>query len=96
MSYGRTTNIIVRPASQGAIESELGGILDSVTGFVKDVVNAYGDQKKAEGAAAVNTAGGAVMPGVSYPVDTGPSMGTIAVVAGIGIGAFLILRRKKH
>ena len=93
MAY-RTTNLVVRRANAG-YSTPLDGVWDSITGFGKDILTAYGESKKAEGAAAVNTPAGTVVPGVTPAADTGPSLGTIAVIAGIGIGAVLLLKKRK-
>lgn len=92
MAY-RTTNLIVRPTNAGY--SNLSGVWDTITGFGKNVLTAYGDQKKAEGAAAVNTASGTIVPGVTPGYDTGPSMGTVVVIGALGIGAILLLKKKR-
>ncbi len=94
MAYKRTTNLIARPVNGGY---SLSGIWDDITSFGKGVLTSYGDAKKAEGAAAViSTPSGAVVPGVTPVVDSGPSMGTIVVIGALGIGAvYLITKRKK-
>lgn len=95
MSYRRTTNLIVRPTNAGY---SLSGIWDSVSDFGKNVLTAYGDQKKAEGAAsatAITTPAGTIVPGVTPGYDTGPSMGTIALIASVGIGAIFLLKKRK-
>lgn len=97
MAY-RTTNLVVRREAAGynTPGSGLSGFWDSITGFGKDVLTAYGESKKTEGAAAVvNTPAGAVVPGVTPAVDSGPSMGTIVVIGAVGIGALLLLKKRK-
>ena len=103
MAYGRTTNLIARPTvvnrgmSRGmGIESDLGGFLDDITSFGKNVLTAYGEQKKAEGAAGamVSTPSGTVIPGITPAPSSGPSMGTILLIGGLGVGAILLLKKK--
>lgn len=95
MAYIRN-NIVVRPAYAGigALESELGGLLDSLKSIGKSIVGTYGEGKAAQGAAAALAAQqqGAVVAAQ----DTGPSMTTIAVIGVVGLGAVLLLRKKKH
>lgn len=93
MAYRRTTNLIARRANSGY---SLDGWWDDVTGFGKGILNAYGEVKKQEGAATVvTTPAGAVIPGVTPGVSSGPSMGTIALVGAAGIGLVLLLKKRK-
>ena len=93
MAYQRTTNLIARPVNAGY---SLSGLWDDITGFGKGVLTAYGETKKQEGAASViTTPAGAVVPGVTPDVRSGPSMGTIALVGAAGIGLVLLLKKRK-
>jgi hypothetical protein len=93
MAYKRTTNLIARPVNGGY---SLSGIWDDISSFGKSVLTSYGDAKKAEGAATVlSTPNGAVIPGVTPVPDSGPSMGTIVVLGAVGIGAVLLLKKRK-
>lgn len=93
MAY-RTTNLVVRRANAG-YSYALEGLWDDVKSFGSGVVNAFGEQKKAEGAAAAATNYATPIPGVTPGYDTGPSMGTIALIGAVGIGAVLLLKRRK-
>lgn len=86
MAYTKNT-LIVRP------RSSLGGISDIFDG-IKDVakgaLNFYGQAQRDAGAAAAAQAQQPVIA-PSSGIDTG----TILLIGGLGIGAILLLKRKK-
>lgn len=93
MAYIRS-NIVVRPAYAGvgdALVSELGGVLDSIGTFLKNTVNAYGETKKAQGAAQATVA--AQTP-VMAP-SSGISTTTVLAAGALGVGALLLLKKRK-
>ena len=93
MAYIRS-NIVVRPAYAGvgdALVQELGGVLDSIGTFVKNTVTAFGETKKAQGAA--QAAATATLP--PAPVDSGMSTGTMVAIGAGVVGVALILKKRK-
>lgn len=92
MAYLRS-NLVVRPAYAGigdAVVAELGGILDDLKTFASNTVNAFGEAKKAQGAAAANAAAATTVAAPSsFPT------GTVLAVGGLGLAALLILKKRK-
>lgn len=92
MAYIRS-NLVVRPAYSGigdAFVQELGGVLDSIGTFVKNTVTAFGETKKAQGAAQANAA--AVLPA---PVASGGITGTVVAVGAGALALAVILKKRK-
>lgn len=93
MAYIRS-NLVVRPAYAGigdAVVAELGGVLDSIGTFVKNTVTAFGETKKAQGAA---QAAAAQVP-VAVPSDSGISTTTVVAVGASAVALALILKKRK-
>lgn len=86
MAYIRS-NIVVRPAYAG-----LSGIWDSITDFAKNTVNAFGEAKKAQGAAQAQAAQVALPAAPSSGISTG----TVVAIGAVGVAALLILNKRKR
>lgn len=90
----RTNYIVARPAyaGVGSLESELGGIWDTISGAVKTAVTAYGNTKQTQGAAAALAAQQQPM----VVPQSGPSTTTMLLVGGgVLVGAVLLLKKRK-
>jgi len=72
----------------------LSGILDDLKSLGAKTFEAFGAAKQAQGAAQALSAQTA-QPLVMQPASSGPSPVMIAVVAGVGIGAVLLLKKRK-
>ncbi len=86
MPYVNQTTLIARP-----IRSGMGGVLDSIESLGSKVLNFYGQGQQAQGAANVLTAQNQALAAQ----QAGPSMTTILLFGALGIGAVMLLKKKK-
>lgn len=86
--------LVVRPAYSG-LESELGDIWDSLKDIASSVVKGYGDARATQGAADALAQQQQAAAAAASMAHSGPDLTTIAVVGAIGIGALLILKKRK-
>ncbi len=84
MAYQRN-NLISRPGYSG-----VGDIWDTITGAAGGVLKIYGANQQAQGAAAATNAD----LQAALAAQQGPGIGTILVLGAVGLGAFLLLRKK--
>lgn len=84
MAYQRN-NLISRPGYSG-----FGDIWDTLTGAAGGVLKVYGASQQAQGAAAASNAD----LQAALAAQQGPGMGTILLLGALGVGAFLLLRKK--
>lgn len=85
MAYTTKNNLISRAGYSG-----VGDIWDTITGAAGAVVKAYGSEQAAAGAAAQQNRDLAA----ALAARSGPDMTTIMILGAVGVGAFLILRKK--
>lgn len=92
MAYLRS-NIVVRPTHSGlsGFVAELGGWAESLKSFVENTVTAFGETKKAQGAAQATLA----QQQVVAPVDTGMSTSTKLALGAVGVGALVLVLKKR-
>ncbi len=90
MAYIRN-NLVSRAGYSG-----VGGTTGDIGGFLKDVgsgaLSFYGSQQQAVGAAAQSNRD---LQTALLAQGGGIGMGTVAVVGGLGVVAYLLLRKKK-
>jgi len=71
--------------------SGVGDIWDTITGAAGSALKIYGSQQQAAGAAAATSAD----LNAALAAQQGIGTGTILLLGGVGIAAFLLLRKKK-
>lgn len=84
MAYMKN-NLIVRPVG-------LAGLWDDLKGIASGALNIYGQQKANEAIANQQVA---TQPVPVMPTSSGISTGTILTIGAVGIGAILLLRKRK-
>jgi len=86
MAYTRN-NLISRPGYSG-----VGDVWDTITGAAGSVVKFWGAEQQAAGAAAQSQRDLQAAMAAQQGIGTG----TILLLGGVGLAAFLLLRKKKH
>lgn len=86
MAYQRKNAIIIRRT-----HPSLSGLFDDIKGVVTGAVDFYGQAKKNEGAAQSMQQ----QQTAAIPVGGGMSTTTMLLLGGLGIGAIVLLKRKK-
>jgi len=86
MAYQRKNSIIVRRR-----QASLSGLFDDIKDVVTGAVDFYGNAKKNEGAAQSMQQ----QQTAAIPVSSGIEPSTLLLLGGLGIGAIILLKRKK-
>lgn len=89
MAYMRN-DLIARRGYSG-----MGDVWDTITGAAGSVLKFYGAEQQAQGAAAATAQANRDLT-AALMAQQGPSMGTILLIGGAGLAAFLLLRKKKE
>lgn len=89
MAYMRN-NLVVRSGYSG-----VGDWWDTVTSAAGSALKIYGAEQQAQGAAAQAAQSNRDLT-AALAAQQGPGMGTILVIGGVGLAAYLLLRKKKE
>jgi hypothetical protein len=88
MAYMRN-DLIARRGYSG-----VGDIWDTITGAAGSVLKFYGTEQQAQGAAAATAQANRDLT-AALMAQQGPGMGTILLLGGVGVVAYLLLSKKK-